>query len=120
MAYSLRLPDALDAAARAKADYLGISLNALLCVALDAYLRGPLDVPTPQAGAAPRPAGGVQTPSKTSLPNESEPPKLTRAQKQAQYEQRKAEFKRLTGKVSAMPAKAAKSAKLASASRGTP
>lgn len=99
MAYSLRLPDALDAAARAKADYLGISLNALLCVALDAYLRGPLDEPTPQAGAAPRPAGGVQTPSKTSLPNESEPPKLTRAQKQAAHERDKAERKRYFDKL---------------------
>ena len=48
MAYSLRLPSTLDAASRAKADYLGISLNSLVCVALDAYLCRP---------AAPAPAG---------------------------------------------------------------
>lgn len=95
MAYTLRLPDALDAAARAKADYLGISLNALLCVALDAYLRVPPETAAPPAGAA---MGGGQTPSKTkpSQP-EPEPPKLTRAEKQAIYEREKAEFKRLTG-----------------------
>lgn len=40
MAYNLRLPDALDADARARCERLGISLNALICVALDAYLRG--------------------------------------------------------------------------------
>ena len=41
MAFSLRIPPALEADARARAERLGISLNALLCVALDAYLRGP-------------------------------------------------------------------------------
>lgn len=45
MAYSLRLPDALDADARARCQRLGISLNALLCVALDAYLRGATAAP---------------------------------------------------------------------------
>jgi hypothetical protein len=92
MAYTLRLPDALDAAARAKADYLGISLNALLCVALDAYLREPAAPASPQSGATP----AAESPSKTSA-ELGEPPKLTRAQKQALYEQRKAEFKRITG-----------------------
>ena len=65
MAYSLRLPDTLDAAARAKADYLGISLNALLCVALDAYLRSPSELPTPASRAAPHPAGA--TPAKPGV-----------------------------------------------------
>jgi len=92
MAYTLRLPDALDAAARAKADYLGISLNALLCVALDAYLREPAALAASPSGAAP----AAELPCKTT-PEPTEPPKLTRAQKQALYEQRKAEFKRLTG-----------------------
>lgn len=41
MAFSLRLPPALESDARARCDRLGISLNALLCVALDSYLRGP-------------------------------------------------------------------------------
>ena len=39
MAFSLRLPLGLDADARARADALGITLNGLICVALDAYLR---------------------------------------------------------------------------------
>lgn len=101
MAYTLRLPDALDAAARAKADYLGISLNALLCVALDAYLRGPVDLQTTTTGAAPHPNGGAQTPSKTKVTAQAEPgpepAKLTRAEKQAIYEREKAERKRHFG-----------------------
>ncbi|MDO8450014.1 MAG: hypothetical protein Q7T10_14545 [Rhodoferax sp.] len=102
MAYSLRLPDALDAAARAKADYLGISLNALLCVALDAYLRHPADPPAP----ASEPASASECPSKTTFrepaaPGESgpvEPAKLTRAEKQARYEAEKRERKALSGR----------------------
>lgn len=81
MAYSLRLPDALDVAARSKADYLGISLNALLCVALDAYL----------------------SPSRAILPQDlplvaPEPIKLTRKEKQALYEDEQRERKRLFSK----------------------
>lgn len=74
MAYSLRLPDVLYAAARAKADYLGISLNALLCVALDAYLSP--SRPVPSEGSSPL----VQSSLVVA------PVKLTRAQKQALYE----------------------------------
>ena len=51
MAFSLRIPPALEADARARCDRLGISLNALLCVALDSYLRGP--DPAPDGRAAP-------------------------------------------------------------------
>lgn len=50
MAFSLRIPPALEVDARARAERLGISLNALLCVALDAYLRGP-EVARPVASA---------------------------------------------------------------------
>ena len=62
MAYNLRLPAALDADARARCERLGISLNALLCVALDAYLRGATPSPEPQdspgaAGSEPAAAG---------------------------------------------------------------
>jgi hypothetical protein len=39
---SFRLSDRLDASARLHADYLGITVNALLCVALDAYLKSQL------------------------------------------------------------------------------
>lgn len=53
MAYSLRLPDALDADARERCQRLGISLNALLCVALDAYLRGASPAPAAAAGFEP-------------------------------------------------------------------
>ena len=38
MASTLRLPPALEADARARCERLGISLNALVCVALDSYL----------------------------------------------------------------------------------
>lgn len=95
MAYSLRLPDTLDSAARAKADYLGISLNALVCVALDAYLRGPGE--PAQAGA--KPAETAQGPVKTSpdIPQMGDKPKLTRAEKRAIHERNKAERKRLLG-----------------------
>ena len=66
MTYALRLPPSLDASARARAAYLGISLNAFLCIAVEGYLR---DYPTssydlgredPRArpGAAPSPATG--------------------------------------------------------------
>lgn len=41
MASTLRLPPELDADARERCQRLGISLNALVCVALDAYLRNP-------------------------------------------------------------------------------
>jgi hypothetical protein len=94
MAYSLRLPDALDAAARAKADYLGISLNALVCVALDAYLRSPGE--SAQAGT--KPATTDQGPVKTGpdIPQVGDTkPKPTRAEKQASYERDKAERRRL-------------------------
>lgn len=100
MAYSLRLPAAIDAAARAKADYLGISLNALVCVALDAYLRSPGEPGAAGSGSAAEPA----KPSKTSPAGpepepkpdpEPEPPKLTRAEKQAIYEREKQERRAL-------------------------
>jgi hypothetical protein len=40
MAFSLRLPPALDNQARIRAEQLGIPLNAVICCALDLYLRG--------------------------------------------------------------------------------
>jgi hypothetical protein len=69
MAYSLRLPPQLDAAARARADYLGISLNSLLCVALDAYLRTPEPAPT------------VPTEPGPPVPRENPSPVQTKAQR---------------------------------------
>lgn len=40
MAFSLRLPPALDDEARIRAAQVGVPLNALICFALDLYLRG--------------------------------------------------------------------------------
>lgn len=40
MAFSLRLPPALDNEARIRAEQLGVPLNAVICFALDLYLRG--------------------------------------------------------------------------------
>ena len=40
MAFSLRLPSALDREARIRADQIGVPLNGLICFALDLYLRG--------------------------------------------------------------------------------
>lgn len=105
MAYSLRLPDALDAAARARAEYLGISLNALVCVALDAYLRGaaePQPIPdqpapgedrTPQARPA-EPAPAIQRPSKTS-PKPQEPERIPSANPLGFTRAERREFTRL-------------------------
>ena len=39
MAFSLRMPPGLDSRARLKSNDLGITLNALICVALDQYLN---------------------------------------------------------------------------------
>ena len=44
MSFNLRLPADLDLMARAKSEGLGISLNALICVALGEYLKGSNDV----------------------------------------------------------------------------
>lgn len=51
MAFNLRIPAPLESEARERCERLGISLNALVCVALDAYLR--------QGAAAPEPAATV-------------------------------------------------------------
>lgn len=57
MSYPLRLPPELDAQARQQAQRLGISLNALIAVALDAYFRGlpaaPAAKPPGKPSAAP-------------------------------------------------------------------
>jgi hypothetical protein len=55
MSYPLRLPAELDADARARCERLGISLNSLICVALDAYLQAGKSATRPPKLAAPRP-----------------------------------------------------------------
>ena len=76
MAFALRLPARLDTSARAHAEYMGISLNALVCVALDAYIRGvsvvpavPAAVPSPESfelvhTVPPKPDTGGKSPDK--------------------------------------------------------
>jgi hypothetical protein len=70
MAFNLRLPDALEADARARCERLGISLNALICVALDGYLRGVQSAAEPLQPA--RDVGAVQRPAEPA-PAAAEP-----------------------------------------------
>lgn len=61
MSYPLRLSPALDAQACERAELLGISLNALVAVALDAYLRGHAQQPAKAQPAPPaKPARKVR------------------------------------------------------------
>ena len=70
MAYSLRLNPALDALARDRATALGVSLNALFSIAVDAYLR-PAQQPGPAiAGAAPGTAAPAPAPVPTAQTGE--------------------------------------------------
>lgn len=67
MTFNLRLPPALDTLARAQSQTLGISLNALICVALGEYLTKPIQAATavPAAPVAPSKAPSLpQTPTK--------------------------------------------------------
>ena len=91
MAYNLRLPAALDADARVRCERLGISLNALLCVALDAYLRGA--IASPQTGDSPgadgpEPAAAARVLAESGLPPAPAPaaiptafPKLSKSER---------------------------------------
>ena len=56
--FPLRWPPALKARAQDRAAALGLSLNGLVCVALDAYLSAPAAAPAAPA-AAPRTAPAV-------------------------------------------------------------
>ena len=58
MAFSLRLPPALDQEARVRAEQIGVPLNGLICFALDLYLRGgdnapPVAIPSPPKAKPP-------------------------------------------------------------------
>lgn len=54
--FALRWPPALKARAQDRAAALGLSLNGLVCVALDAYLAAPEAAPVPPPAAAPKAA----------------------------------------------------------------
>ena len=87
MAYSLRLSPALEALAREKSDYLGVSLNALICVALDAYLSRS----DGSQHLSERPANDL--PPVVPVVNSVN---LSRKEKKALYEKTKLERKRLS------------------------
>lgn len=97
MAYSLRLPPVLDARARERAADLGISLNALVCVALDAYLRAGIAIPAASpAGPSDQPSEPPESPDRAESPAPAVdvPDGLTRKQfrklqQQREYEERK-------------------------------
>lgn len=77
MAINIRLSPTLEARARTRSDDLGISINAIVSVALDAYLNasphsshaeprkealpGPLPEPEPPARSVKRPPGAKAT-----------------------------------------------------------
>lgn len=72
MSYPLRLPPKLDAEARERAEHLGISLNALIAVALDAYFRGQPSGTQPKPG---QPAK-VNSPKPKAAPKRPSAPKV--------------------------------------------
>jgi hypothetical protein len=93
---TLRLSPDLAALARARAESLGVSLNALVAFALDAYLRAPGGAPggapgapapgAPAPGApapgAPAPGAPGGAPGSQTAPDVSKPP-MNRAQRRA-------------------------------------
>ncbi|MGY8903951.1 MAG: hypothetical protein ACKVIH_05305 [Burkholderiales bacterium] len=77
MSYPLRLPEPLNSQARARAQAIGISFNALVCVAMDYYLRSgqSLYKPSgtdgqPDAGQSsqPKPSAGLAAPGQAKQP----------------------------------------------------
>ena len=76
--FSLRLPETLEADARAKAAQLGISINALVCVAVDAYLRGvalqPIAEPLAPSPTIPPASTPITTPEPVKAPHVRQQP----------------------------------------------
>lgn len=64
MAFNLRLPPALESIARARAETIGISVNAVICVALSAYLDTPEPIVPGPSGR--KPTGRLKKPGKVS------------------------------------------------------
>lgn len=81
MPYNLRIPPVLDIEARARCERLGISLNALICVALDAYLREPSASPPGASSALPAVAGVALGHVAAVSASEPAPVKLTKQQR---------------------------------------
>lgn len=80
--FSLRLPETLEADARAKAAQLGISINALVCVAVDAYLRGvalqPIAEPLAPSPTIPPASTPITTPEPVKAPPVRQPSRQER------------------------------------------
>jgi hypothetical protein len=74
MALNLRLPPDLDLRARKESDRLHISLNSLICVAVDRYLANPEASPLPW-GFRPYTSAPTRSVVPVPLPVVPEPPK---------------------------------------------
>ena len=82
MSYPLRLSPELKELAKARAESIGLSLNALICLALDAYLRGPdasppVRVPAPALVVSRRQPSRPQAQQQPDSPLEEAPPPVT-------------------------------------------
>ena len=83
---TLRLSPELSALSRARAESLGVSLNALVAFALDAYLRGGGGGQEQQQPAMPgvsQSAPDVPKPPKLTAPPKLTEPPINRAQRRA-------------------------------------
>lgn len=84
-AINIRFGPGLDERARQHCDDVGISLNALVCVALDAYLRG-LDAPAAPS-TSPRAAKPAQQPAEPAQAPADPPAKLQTLRDEFQHRQ---------------------------------
>ena len=88
--FSLRLPETLEADARAKAAQLGISINALVCVAVDAYLRGVALQPIAEPLAPSPTIPPASTPIATPEPVKAHPVRQPSRQERRKLERHRA------------------------------
>ncbi len=88
MALNLRLPPDLDARARVQSQTLGISLNALICVALGQYLNQGTQAPPAPSIAPPAPKPPTPPPGELCKAPARKP---TKAETRAYMEKKRAE-----------------------------
>ena len=89
--FALRWPPALKARAQDRAAALGLSLNGLVCVALDAYLSAPAAAPVPPPAAAPKAAPAAAPRTAPAVAPEVAPaaPTMNREQRRAAKSKRR-------------------------------
>ena len=89
--FALRWPPALKARAQDRAAALGLSLNGLVCVALDAYLAAPAAAPVPPPAAAPKAAPAAAPRTAPAVAPEVAPaaPTMNREQRRAAKSKRR-------------------------------